>query len=124
MEQGTPINPIYHSRKDNYDDEILPRLEQDGKQPLDQQPPPQPVEKKPKHEKIGIFEDSYGFFISSILAAVIGYFMFATKNIINFYGNFFSGFFAEDGTTISTRGMFIQIALVAFIHLIISYWLL
>ncbi len=122
---GTPINQAY-LKEEEFDDQILPILEgrernQGQKEVVVKE---KVIEKEPRKGVSEIFEDYYGFFVSSILAALIGYSIFASQMMINFYGNFFSGFYEGESTVVSTKGMIIQLVLVASLHFIGVYWLL
>lgn len=119
--QGTRIDPNFH-KKDSYDDDILPILENPGGIVVKEEPKEKLQERKEPEKSI--FDDYYGFFISSILAALIGYLIFGNQTAIKFYGNFFAGFFEPETETISMRGTIIQIILVFLLHVIITQWLL
>lgn len=127
MDEGTLI-----SNEDDHDAAIYPILDNHQVQPLqkrridddDEEQQEVKPKKKKSSKKSGIHEDSYGFFISSILSAILGYLIFGNMSIVKFYGNFFSGFYEENSEVISTRGRMIQIVLMGIMHWIITYWLL
>lgn len=141
---GVPINPAFYSKEDEYENTIYPILEgkksssqkqrrdqnsdagayqEDGDGEDDEDKP----KKKKSSKKGSLFDDSYGFFISSILAALLGYVIFGNVSIVKFYGNFFSGFYEETSettATISNRGRIIQIVMLGIFHWMITFWLL
>lgn len=132
MEEGTLI-----SSENGFDETIYPILEgrqnqkrqneekeRDQKYDDEEEEPIPKKKKKSKNQINNIFDDGYGFFISSILSAILGFLIFGNQSIIRFYGNFFSGFYEEGSEIISTRGRLIQMFLMAIMHWTITYWLL
>jgi len=111
--------------EEEYDESIFPMLDQSYSNGPEQQYQSQEA----KQPKISIelgknsYEDYYGFMISSILAALLGYFIFANGSVIGMYSGVYSGFY-ESENVISTKGRIMQVALVALLHAIASFWLL